>query len=93
MAILKMIQNNTFFDLLAKINPDILKESRIELDENDKTNIYLILNELDEDEDEKYNQDEEVDEDMTDDVEEEKDQGDVKGEEGKNACLPGRCCC
>ena len=51
--ILKMIDNNTFFDLLTKINPDILKETRIELDENDKTNIYLILNELDEDEDEK----------------------------------------
>ena len=52
--LIKLINKNLFFDLLSKISPKILKEYRIEPHEEEgKSNIFLILNELDEDEDEK----------------------------------------
>jgi hypothetical protein len=51
--ILTRINNNTFYDLLTKINNDTLKECRVKSIDNEKTNIFLVLNEIDEDEDEK----------------------------------------
>jgi hypothetical protein len=52
--ILEIIENNSFFNMLAKISGDMINKCMIEQTENDnKTNIYLVLKELDEDEDEK----------------------------------------